>query len=160
MPFGRKVDGGSKYKCSNFEDQKRRLGSVTMDIVFKPSEKVWNENNRVIQNSKNSKSGLPRNVAPWFTANSLMVAGKKKIQISCSEYWLTPYFCVCFRIYTLKGFEVLCAHKFKTFHLPLPAQTPGANPSIMLSWAIPPSPTPAVAFATAGHQRRGSLLFY
>ena len=74
--------------------------------------------NRVIQNSKNSKSGLPRNVAPWFTANSLMVAGKKKIQISCSEYWLTPYFCVCFRIYTLKGFE-FCARtnlKHSIFH--------------------------------------------
>ena len=48
MPFGRKVDGGSNYKCSNFEDRERRLGNVTMDIVFEP---------RVIP-CKNSNSAL------------------------------------------------------------------------------------------------------
>ena len=48
MPFSRKGDGGSNYKCANFEDQERRLGSVTMDIVFEPSEKVQNENRKIL----------------------------------------------------------------------------------------------------------------
>ena len=48
MPFCRKVNGESNYKCSNFEDRERRLGNVTMDIVFEPSEKVQNENRNII----------------------------------------------------------------------------------------------------------------
>ena len=48
MPFGRKVNGGSNYKCSNFEDQERRLGNVTMDIVFGTSGKYQNENRKIL----------------------------------------------------------------------------------------------------------------
>ena len=48
MPFCRKVNGGSNYKYSNFEDRERRLGNVTMDIVFEPSEKVQNENRKIL----------------------------------------------------------------------------------------------------------------
>ena len=48
MPFCRKVNGGSNYKCSNFEDQERRLGNVTMDIVFEPAGQVQNENRKIL----------------------------------------------------------------------------------------------------------------
>ena len=48
MPFGGKVNGGSNYKCSNFEDQERRLGNVTMDIVFEPAGQVQNENRKIL----------------------------------------------------------------------------------------------------------------
>ena len=32
--LGRKVDGGSNYKCSDFEDRERILERITMNITF------------------------------------------------------------------------------------------------------------------------------
>ena len=48
MPFGRKVDGRSNYKCADFEDQERRLGNVTMDIVCEHAGRVQNENRKIL----------------------------------------------------------------------------------------------------------------
>ena len=55
MPLGRKVDGGSNYKCSNFEDRERRLERITMNITLGPCVKVPNENRKIFMISL----GLP-----------------------------------------------------------------------------------------------------
>ena len=47
MPLGRKVDGGSNYKCSDFEDRERILERITMNITFEPCVKVQNENRKI-----------------------------------------------------------------------------------------------------------------
>ena len=48
MPLGRKVDGGSNYKCSDFEDRERILERITMNITFEPCVKVQNENRKIV----------------------------------------------------------------------------------------------------------------
>ena len=47
MSLGRKVDGGSNYKCSDFEDRERILERITMNITFEPCVKVQNENRKI-----------------------------------------------------------------------------------------------------------------
>ena len=47
MPLGRKVDGGSNYKCYNFEDRERILERITMNITFEPHGRVQNENRKI-----------------------------------------------------------------------------------------------------------------
>ena len=47
MPLGRKVDGGSNYKCSNFEDRERRLERITMNITLGHAGHVPNENRKI-----------------------------------------------------------------------------------------------------------------
>jgi hypothetical protein len=47
MPLGRKVDGGSNYKCSDFEDRERILERITMNITFEHAGHVQNENRKI-----------------------------------------------------------------------------------------------------------------
>jgi hypothetical protein len=47
MPLGREVDGGSNYKCSDFEDRKRILERITMNITFEHHGRVQNENRKI-----------------------------------------------------------------------------------------------------------------
>ena len=47
MPLGRKVDGGSNYKCSDFEDRERILERITMNITFEDAGCPQNENRKI-----------------------------------------------------------------------------------------------------------------
>ena len=47
MPLGRKVDGGSNYKCSDFEDRERILERITMNTTFEDAGCPQNENRKI-----------------------------------------------------------------------------------------------------------------
>ena len=47
MPLYTKVDGGSNYKCFDFEDRERILERITMNITFEPHGRVQNENRKI-----------------------------------------------------------------------------------------------------------------
>jgi hypothetical protein len=47
MPLYTKVDGGSNYKCSDFEDRERILERITMNITFEDAGCPQNENRKI-----------------------------------------------------------------------------------------------------------------
>ena len=55
MPLGRKVDGGSNYKYSDFEDRERILERITMNITFEHAGHVQNENRKISMISRISR---------------------------------------------------------------------------------------------------------
>ena len=58
MPLGRKVDGGSNYKCSDFEDRERILERITMNITFEHHGRVQNENRKIFMISLGTTTGV------------------------------------------------------------------------------------------------------
>jgi hypothetical protein len=69
MPLGRKVDGGSNYKCSNFEDRERRLERITMNITLGPCVKVPNENRKISMISLGYPLQIQNIVKTWLQTN-------------------------------------------------------------------------------------------
>jgi hypothetical protein len=76
MPLGRKVDGGSNYKYSNFDDRELRLKRITMNITFEPSWRVQNENRKIFMISL----GLtPKKFLALSRVSTILVPIRKKI---------------------------------------------------------------------------------